>query len=182
MRKQSPACRQRGLVMATALMFLVLLTLSAALAPRVAMLDLARASAVDAWSRSDAAAGAGLAAALRDGSLSSTVPGPVSSGNVPGAVYAVHRQFLGFRSPANGEETPVLEWHFLLSSTGRSNRGARATHAAHLMVIAPAPADEATCLTQGCAVPPVCVDPPTCESGVSADPVVVAWHLPETEE
>lgn len=172
--------RQDGLILAMALMFLTLLSVTAAVAPRMATLDLARASAVDAWSRADAAAANGLVAALAQGGLASTVPGPIAAGTVSDASYAVHREFLGHRTIApDGSDSTLLEWHFLLTSVGSADRGARSIHASHLLVLAPAPVDPDACTDPGCLVPPICIDLAPCETGVYAAPITVSWHVPE---
>ncbi len=175
--------RQRGVVLAMALVFLALLTVTAGLAPRIAALDLARSSAVDAWSRADMAARAGVVAALGAGALGSTVSGPVASGAVPSADYTVDRRFLGFvPDPRTDDESGLVQWHFLLSSTGRSTRAAEVTHVVHLVLAMPAPDNEAACMDPGCDVPPVCADPPICEMTLLPVPATIGWHLGEGSE
>ena len=172
--------RQRGVVLAMALMFLALLTVTAGLAPRIAALDLARSSAVDAWSRADMAAGAGIVTALAIGALESTIAGPVAGGAVPGADYTVERRFLGFvPDPRTDDESGLVQWHFLLSSTGRSTRAAEVTHVVHLVLAMPAPDNETACMDPGCDVPPVCAEPPACETTLLPVPVTIGWHLRE---
>ena len=175
------ADRQDGFVMAMALMFLALVAATAAIGPRLAGLELIRASAADAWSRADAAAAAGLAVAVavESGSLASTAPGTVAAGALSGADYTVRREFLGHVSPTGGPPTDLLEWHFLLSSVGSADRGARAIHARHVFVLAPAPVDPDACEDPGCPVPGICAEAAGCETGLYAAPVTVAWHLPE---
>ena len=172
--------RQRGVVLAMSLVFLALLTVTARLAPRIAALDLARSSAVDAWSRADMAARAGIVAALGAGALESTVAGAVASGAVPGAGYTVERRFLGFvPDPRTHDGSGLVQWHFLLSSTGSSTRAAEVVHVIHLVLAMPAPDNERACMDPGCDVPPVCADPPVCETTLMPVPVTVGWHLRE---
>lgn len=178
-----PRYRERGVVLAMALVFLTLLTVTAGLAPRVATLDLARSSAVDAWSRADMAARAGIVAALGAAALESTVAGPVAEGSIPGADYMVERRFLGFVpvTQANSD-SGLVQWHFLLASTGRSTRAAEVTHAVHFSLTMPAPENQANCMDPGCDVPPVCADPPICEMTLLPTPVTAGWHLREDAE
>jgi hypothetical protein len=165
-----------------ALVFLMLLTLSAAMSPRLAALDLGRASAVDAWSRADAAAATGLARAVENGGLHFTAAGTVASGRVGDADYVVEREFLGhFTDALDGDEN-LTEWHFLLIASGTADRGARVVHAQHLMVLAPAAPDPGACLDPGCSVPPICSGAAPCDAGLHAVPFTVGWHLPEVEE
>jgi hypothetical protein len=174
--------RQRGLILGMALVFLMLLTLSAAMSPRLAALDLGRASAVDAWSRADAAAATGLARAVENGGLLSTAAGTVARGRVGDADYVVEREFLGHFTEALAGDENLTEWHFLLTAAGTADRGARVVHAQHLMVLAPAPPDPGACLDRGCSVPPICSGAAPCDAGLHAVPFTVGWHMPEVEE
>lgn len=174
--------RQRGMIMAMALIFLMLLTLGATTAPRLASLDLSRASAVDAWSRADAAAAAGLALAAEGGGLQSTAPATVASGRVGDADYVVEREFLGLVSNDSDSGGSLTEWHFLLTASGTADRGASVVHAQHLLVLAPPPTDPAACLDPGCSVPPICPGGTACDQGLHAVPLAVGWHMPEDTE
>jgi hypothetical protein len=158
------------------------MTLSAATTPRLAALDLGRASAVDAWSRADAAAAAGLAWAVENGGLDSTSAGTVASGRVGDADFVVEREFLGHFTDAPDGDGNLTEWHFLLTAAGTADRSARVVHARHLMVLAPAPADPGACLAPGCSVPPICSGSAPCDAGLHAAPFTVGWHMPEVGE
>lgn len=171
--------RQQGAVLALALMFLALTATTAALAPRVAALELARSAAVDALSRSELAAATGLGLALETVDLLSTAPATLIDRDMGEASVNVDARFLGFRTPADGD---LLEWHFLLTATGRSARGARAIHRQQVFVLAPAAPDPAACLDPGCPVPPICDVAVGCATELRAPPVVAAWHLPGTTD
>ena len=179
---QAFQARQRGMILCMALVFLMLLTLSAATAPRLASLDLSRASAVDAWSRADAAAAAGLAVAADGGGLRSTAPGTVASGRAGDADYVVEREFLGHISHESDDGGNLTEWHFLLTASGTADRGARVVHARHLMILAPAATDPGACLDPGCNVPPICSGTASCDAGLHAVPFTMGWHMPEVGE
>lgn len=171
--------RQDGVILAMALMFLALLTATAAVGPGVAALELLRASSMDAWSRADAAATAGLEIALAQGELISTSPAVVVRGTLATAEYTVDSEFLGFRS-ATPAQPPgnLVEWHFLLTASGTAGRGARSLQALQVFILAPEPEDRDRCESAGCAVPRICAEALPCETGLRASPVPVGWHLP----
>lgn len=179
MNAAQPGSRQEGIILAMALMFLALMTATAAVAPAAAGLELQRAGALDAWSRADAAAANGLATTLAQGDLTETSPGIIAGVTTPTAEYSVRREFLGFRA-GSADETIVglVEWHFALTAIGTAGRGARVVQALHVYVLAPEPADRGACLSDGCAVPPICVDVSLCEPALRPAPVSVGWHLP----
>lgn len=175
-----PLARQRGVVLAMALMFLALLTATAAVAPAVANLELSRAGALDAWSRANAAASAGLADALATGDLATTIPGVIVAGGSPGAGYTVTGEFLGFRA-GSGESSAagLVEWHFRMTAVGMAGRGAQAVQALDVVLLAPEPPDRDACIADGCPVPPICPGAPPCEPDLRYPPAPVGWHLPE---
>lgn len=171
--------RQAGVVLAMALMFLALMTATATVGPAVANLELLRAGALEAWSRADAAATTGIDTALGEADLASTTPDIVASGTLAAARYSVRREFLGFRTATAGlTESGLVEWHFLLTSTGTADRGARTVQALEIAVLAPEPPDRDDCLSTGCPVPPICVDASPCDPGLRSPPAPVGWYMP----
>jgi hypothetical protein len=174
------ASRQAGVILAMALMFLALMTATAAVGPAAASLELVRAGALDAWSRADGAAGTGLQTAIEEATVTSTAPAIVLNGPLPAAQYSVRSEFLGFRS-ASAEATAagLVEWHFLLTSIGTAGRGARVVQGLQVAILAPEPADRDDCLAAGCPVPPMCLDAPACETELRSAPLPVGWHLVE---
>lgn len=174
-----PPARQEGIILVMALMFLALMTATAAVGPAAAGLELMRAGALDAWSRADAAAMAGLTTVFATGELTSTSPGIIASDAMPSAQYSVRSEFLGFRT-ASADETAagLVEWHFALTAAGTAGRDARVVQALQLYVLAPEPPDRSACLSDGCAVPPICVGVSPCDPELRSPPVQVGWHLP----
>lgn len=170
--------RQNGIILAMALMFLALIAATAAVGPAVAGLELLRAGALDAWSRADAAALTGLATALAEGDLTSTSPRVIATDLTPSAGYSVRSEFLGFRTASADEAAAgLLEWHFTLTAAGTAGRGARVVQALHVYVLAPEPPDRSACMSDGCAVPPICADASACDPALNSPPVPVGWHV-----
>lgn len=170
--------RQRGFILPFALVFLALTATTAVFGPRLAALELARSSATDALGRADLAAATALELARETVELTTTVSALLINRDRAGSSARVESYFLGFRVPA-GSDGALVEWHFLLTATGASTRGARSVHRQQVSILAPAPADPAGCLDPGCEVPPICRASEGCSTDLRSPPVVVAWHLPE---
>lgn len=174
----APRRSEQGAILAFALLFLALTTTTAAFAPRLAALELARSAAVDALSRADAAAESGLVIVLTSVDILSTAAGVMLTRDDGESRVRVDIRFLGFRTPAEGGGG-LVEWHFELTAVGASDRGARSVHRRHVYVLAPPPADPGECHDPGCPVPPVCRAGFGCESDLRMPPEPVGWHLAE---
>lgn len=173
-----PQGLERGAILAFALLLLAMTSATAAFAPRLAALELARSSATDALSRADAAAASGLDLALHSVDILSTAPTTLLTRSIGEASVRVDARFLGFRTPAGGDGG-LVEWHFALTAVGASDRGARSVHRRHVYILAPAPPDPTECHETGCTVPPLCQAGSGCENDLRMPPAPVGWHLPE---
>jgi hypothetical protein len=173
-----PMVPQRGFILPFALLFLALTAATAVFGPRLAALELARSSAADARGRADLAAATALQLARETVELSSTVPALLISRDRAGSSARVESAFLGFRMPPGGDGT-LLEWHFHLTATGTSTRGARSVHRQQVSILAPAPPDPAGCLDPGCEVPPICRAGEGCVADLRSPAAVVTWSMPE---
>jgi hypothetical protein len=169
--------REDGAILVFALLFLALTSTTAAFAPRLATLELARSEAVDALSRADQAAANGLDLALRRTDLVTTAPTTVLARDVLEGRVRVDAAFLGFRARSDGGE--LVEWHFSLTAVGASGRGARSIHRRQVYVLAPPPTDPDRCRDPGCAVPPACSAGAGCEADLRMPAVPAGWHLPD---
>jgi hypothetical protein len=168
--------REDGAILVFALLLLALTSTTAAFAPRLATLELARSEAVDALSRADRAAATGLDLALGTSDLVTTAPTTLLTRDVLEGRVRVDAAFLGFRSRSDGGE--LVEWHFSLTAVGTSGRGARSIHRQQVYVLAPPPTDPDGCRDPGCAVPPACSAGAGCEADLRMPAVPVGWHLP----
>lgn len=171
--------REDGAILVLALLFLALTSMTAAFAPRLATLELARSEAVDAFSRADQAAAAGLDLALSTTELVTTAPTTVLARDTLDGRVRVDAAFLGFRAPGDG--AAQVEWHFRLTAVGTSGRGARSVHRRQVYVLAPPPTDPVICREPGCAVPPLCSVGAGCDADLRMPPVPVGWYLPDDE-
>ncbi|MGI9265362.1 MAG: PilX N-terminal domain-containing pilus assembly protein [Gammaproteobacteria bacterium] len=171
---------QSGAILALGLVLLLIVSTLATSGMSNATLEMVKSDSSVVTDDAFFAAESGIANALANGDFSNT-----RGSNLPrlllqgGSSAQANIRYLGLIFPDPADPlTGLAAWHFVIESTSRSARGARARHVLQVRVVAPPPPDESACLVAGCDLPPICPPlPDDCARPLRAEPRGVSWHV-----